>query len=166
MYQQMKHDIFKKAVGVFALLSLFLVISTVYVAWEEISFYENGNELVGRVVGFDTEYKSGRKLEFPVISFSDGKGRVRSLRSNLATIYGGIHKLGDSYSVIYNSEKPNKLRENSMIGLFGKLLLVGAMTYLNFILLLIFQYYLVITPAESNIRVLLRTGEPLKDAAS
>src|SRR5690606_6129969 len=118
--------------------------------WEEVSFYESGKEITGKVIGFDTEYKSGRKLLFPVISFLDGRGSMHVSRSNLATIYGGVHKLGDSYSMIYNAKGINDIRENSFFGLFGKLLLVASMTYLNFILLLIFQYYLEITPMENT----------------
>lgn len=146
----MKHDIFKKAAGLFGTLSLLLVVSTLYVAWEEISFYGHGKEAVGKVIGFAEEYKSGRKLRFPLVSFWDKQGAHHVGKSNLATVYGGGHKVGASYAVVYDDQHPDHIRENSFFGLFGKLLLVASMTYFNFILLLIFQYYLVITPAYNT----------------
>ena len=152
----MKHDIFKKAKNLFAVLNFILIFSTAYVAWEEISFYGSGHEVIGKVVGFDTEYKGDRKLLFPIIRFLDDHGDVHVGKSNMATIYSGIHKIGRSYSMIYNQKVPEKLRPNSFFGLFGKLVLVAFMTYLNFILLLIFNYYWVITPAKNDRIVLLR----------
>lgn len=146
MYNEMKHDFFRKISFALSIMTCLLLGVTLYVGLEEGLFYDSGIKAEGRVIGFTTELRNGREMEFPVVYYIDILGNAHSTISNLAKRYSGGHKIGDKFSIMYQNNDPGEIRENSLIGLFGKLLMVSSMTYLNFILFLISHYYLMLTP--------------------
>lgn len=141
-----QHSIFKKISLVLAVLSIILFVITVYMGWENTTFYNSGQKAIAKIVGFETAYAGNRRpVLFPVVQYKDQMGKMHEATSNISTRYTRIYHIGEPYKVIYNRRAPDSVRAHSVFGLWGKFIVMGAMTFFNLILYFIFDYYSHIT---------------------
>lgn len=146
-----QHSIFKKLSVLLAIFSMILFGITVYMAWENTSFYNSGQKTIAKIVGFETSYAGNhRPVLFPIVQFKDKRGQMHKATSNISTRYTRIYHVGESYKVIYNRRTPGSVRAHSIFGLWGKFIVMGAMTFFNLILYFIFDYYSHITSRKQT----------------
>lgn len=132
-----------KRISVFlAMVSLIFFSMMIYLGWENMSFYRSGHETIGRIIGFERIYTAKRGTAFyPIIQYKDDAGKVHESASNISTRYTRLYDLGEKYKVVYNPTFPDSIRANTLFGLWGEFIVVGAMTFFNIILYFIFDYY-------------------------
>lgn len=136
-----------KRISVFlALVSLIFFALMLYLGWENMYFYRSGHETIGRIIGFERIYTAKRGTAFyPIIQYKDQLGRVHESASNISTRYTRLYELGEKYKVVYNPTFPDTIRANTLFGLWGEFIIVGAMTFFNILLYFIFDYYSFLT---------------------
>lgn len=145
-----QHTILKKLSLTLAILTVILFLITVYMGWENTKFYRSGQKTIGKIVGFETAYAGNqRPVLFPVVQFRDKAGNLYKATSNISTRYTRLYHLGEPYKVIYSSRSPSSMRAHSIFGLWGKFIVMGAMTFFNLILYFIFDYYSYISLPET-----------------
>lgn len=148
-----QHTIFKKVSLALAILTILLFFITIYMGWENTNFYRSGQKTIGKIVGFETAYAGNqRPVLFPVVQFKDHKGELHQATSNISTRYTRIYQIGEPYKVVYEGRSPSSMsiRAHSIFGLWGKFIVMGAMTFFNLILYFIFDYYSYITLSKSR----------------
>jgi hypothetical protein len=148
-----QHTIFKKVSVILAVLTVLLFAITIYMGWENTSFYRSGQKTIGKIVGFETAYAGNRRpVLFPVVQFKDHRGELHQITSNISTRYTRIYQVGEPYKVVYGGRSPSSIsmRANSIFGLWGKFIVMGAMTFFNLILYFIFDYYSHITLSKPH----------------
>jgi hypothetical protein len=161
-----QHTIFKKMSLFLAMFSVIFFGTTIYLGWENTDFYRSGNQTIGRIIGFERIYDTNRGIAFyPIVQYKDQLGKVHETASNISTRYTRLYNLGEKYKVVYKPNSPTKMRANSIFGLWGKFIVVAAMTFFNIILYFIFDYYTFIT--SMKIRTIDRRSieAPLEKAA-
>lgn len=141
-----QYSILKKITVFLAMVSLIFFAIMIYLGWENMYFYRSGHETIGRIIGFERIYTAKRGAAFyPIVQFKDKQGHIYQASSNISTRYTRLYELGEKYKVIYDPTFPNRIRANTLFGLWGEFIVVGAMTFFNIILYFIFDYYSFLT---------------------
>lgn len=134
-----------------AMVSMIFFSMMIYLGWENMYFYRSGQETIGRIIGFERIYTAKRGTAFyPIVQYKDQTGKVHESASNISTRYTRLYNLGEKYKVVYDPIFPDHIRANSIFGLWGEFIIVGAMTFFNIILYFIFDFYSYLTFIKIN----------------